>query len=109
MRRSVHPHDDVLVIPLCISNTNVRRILVDNGSSINIIYKEAFDRIAVRSVQVKPISIPLTDFIGIAIMPIGSVSLHNLRASSLFASPMRSNFLLSNNLYPTMQYLEDHA
>ena len=36
------PHDDSLVIMLTIEVFNTRRILVDNGSSIDIIYLSAF-------------------------------------------------------------------
>ena len=33
-----HPHDDVLVISLLIANFNTRWVLIDNGSSANILY-----------------------------------------------------------------------
>ena len=36
------PHDDPLVIMLTIEGFNTRRILVDNGSSTNIIYYPLF-------------------------------------------------------------------
>lgn len=36
------PHDDPLVIMLRIEGFNTKRILVDNGSSANIIYLFAF-------------------------------------------------------------------
>ena len=36
-RRLHHPHDDALVISLSIANFNIRRVLVDNGSSANIL------------------------------------------------------------------------
>ena len=36
------PHDDPLVIMLMIEGFNTRRVLVDNGSSADIIYLSAF-------------------------------------------------------------------
>ena len=33
-----HPHDDALVVSMTIANFKVRRILVDNGSSADILY-----------------------------------------------------------------------
>ena len=35
------PHNDPLVIMLMIEGFNIRRVLVDNGSSIDIIYLSA--------------------------------------------------------------------
>ena len=39
------PHNDSLVIMLPIEGFNTKRILVDNGSSIDIIYLPAFQQL----------------------------------------------------------------
>ena len=41
-RRLHHPHDDALVVNLRVGDYNVRRMLVDNGSSADILYYPAF-------------------------------------------------------------------
>ena len=39
------PHNDLLVIMLNIERFNIKRILVDNGSSADIIYLPAFQQL----------------------------------------------------------------
>ena len=41
-RRLYHPHDDALVVNLRVGDYNVHRMLVDNGSSADILYYPAF-------------------------------------------------------------------
>ena len=41
-RRLHHPYDDALVISIRIGDYNVHRVLVDNGSSVDILYYPAF-------------------------------------------------------------------
>ena len=41
-RRLYHHHDDVIVINLMIANYTTRTVLVDNKSSVNILYYPAF-------------------------------------------------------------------
>ena len=41
-RRLHHSHDDALVVSLRVGDYNVHRMLVDNGSSVDILYYPAF-------------------------------------------------------------------
>ena len=41
-RRLHHPHDDALVVSIRIENYNMHRVLIDNGSSADILYYLAF-------------------------------------------------------------------
>ena len=41
-RQLHHPHDNALVVSLSIASFNTRQVLVDNGSSTNIVYYLAF-------------------------------------------------------------------
>ena len=44
-RRLYHPHDDALVVSVRVGDYNVHRMLVDNGSSADILYYPAFQQI----------------------------------------------------------------
>ena len=41
-RKVVHPHDDALVVTLEIAGYSTRCVLIDNGSSVDIIYLTTF-------------------------------------------------------------------
>ena len=41
-RRLHHPHDNVLVISIQVGDYNMHRVLVNNGSSADILYYPAF-------------------------------------------------------------------
>lgn len=38
-----YPHDDVMVIIAMIGNYNIQRILIDTGSSVDILYATTYD------------------------------------------------------------------
>ena len=42
-----HPHDDPLVIRAIMANKTVHRVLIDNGSSADIIFTSAFDKMGI--------------------------------------------------------------
>ena len=41
-RRLHHPHDNAIVVSLWVEEYNMHRVLVDNGSSADILYYPAF-------------------------------------------------------------------
>ena len=43
-RRLHHPHDDALVFSVWVGDYNVHRMLVDNGSSADILYYPVFQQ-----------------------------------------------------------------
>ena len=54
-----HPHCDALVIKAMIANDNIHMILVDNGSSLDILYYQAFERMGLKVSNLKPSPNPL--------------------------------------------------
>ena len=61
-RRLYHPHDDALVISIRVGDYNMHRMLVDNGSSANILYYPAFQQMRIGREQLIPTNAPFIDF-----------------------------------------------
>ncbi|KAM6569259.1 hypothetical protein CsatB_017244 [Cannabis sativa] len=69
------PHHDPLIIETPIANKVVIRILVDNGSSMNLLFKEAFMAIGLTDRDLSPSGSQLTGFNGTMLIPMGKVRL----------------------------------
>jgi hypothetical protein len=69
------PHTDALVVTLKIANYQTRRILVDTGSSADILFKSAFDYMGVPLEKVVPVTYHLQGFAGKKVLPLGSIDL----------------------------------
>ena len=69
------PHNDPLVIMLTIEGFNTKRILVDNGSSADIIYLPAFQQLKLDPKRLRPFDSPLVSFSGDRVYPRGIVTL----------------------------------
>ena len=69
------PHNDLLVIMLNIEGFNTKRILVDNGSSANIIYLPIFQQLKLDPKRLRPFESPLVSFSGDRVYPRGIVTL----------------------------------
>ena len=69
------PHNDPLVIMLNIEGFNTKRILVDNGSSADIIYLPAFQQLKLDPKRLRPFESPLVNFSGDRVYPRGIVTL----------------------------------
>ncbi|XP_010243816.1 PREDICTED: uncharacterized protein LOC104587791 [Nelumbo nucifera] len=69
------PHDDALVVSAVISNFVVKRILVDSGSSTNILFYEAFEKMKIAPKRLQPVDAPLVSFFGGIVKPEGKISL----------------------------------
>ena len=70
-----HPHDDPLVIRAIMANKTVYRVLIDNGSSEDIIFQSAFDKIGIGREKLEPVSAHLLAFSGENVLPLGSTQL----------------------------------
>ena len=62
-----HPHDDAIVITLLVADYSTRRVLVDNGSSADILYYPAFQQMNLGWEQLRPVYSPLVGFGGMKV------------------------------------------
>ena len=70
-----HPHDDAIVITLLIADYTTRRMLVDNGSSVDILYYSAFQQIRLGRDQLRLVCSPLVGFRGMKVQLVGIITL----------------------------------
>ena len=70
-----HPHDYPLVIKTIVANKTIHRVLVDNGSSADIIFTSAFDKMVIGREKLEPVNACLRGFLGERVLPLKSVQL----------------------------------
>ena len=70
-----HPHDDPFVMKIIVANKTVHRVLVDNGSSVDIIFASAFEKMGIGREKLEPVNAYLRGFSGEILLPLGSVQL----------------------------------
>ena len=70
-----HPHDDPLVIRAIVANKTVHRVLIDNGSSADIIFASTFDKMGIGREKLELVSAHLLGFSGEKVLPLGSTQL----------------------------------
>ncbi|CAL9024966.1 unnamed protein product [Prunus brigantina] len=71
----IYPHDDPMIIRAEIADYDVGRVLIDIGSSVNVIFADAFRGLGVADSMVNRQITPLLSFSGDLVQPVGSVSL----------------------------------
>ena len=70
-----HPHDDPLVIKAVVANKTIHRVLVDNGSSVDIIFASAFDKMGIGREKLELVNACLRGFSGERVLPLGLIQL----------------------------------
>ena len=91
-----HPHNDPLVITTTIGNMNVHHTLVDNGSSVDILYLAVYEQMGLGLHQLPPTPTPtpLYGFIGDNLTPVGSIKLPMTVGTYPRISTVMANFLV---------------
>ena len=73
-----HSYDDALVVGICVGDYNMYRVLVDNGSSADILYYPAFQQMRIDRGRFIPTNAPLVGFGGTRVFSLGAVRSHYL-------------------------------
>ncbi|XP_057761514.1 uncharacterized protein LOC130981815 [Arachis stenosperma] len=70
-------HNDPMVITIILANANLHRTLIDQGSSAEILFKTAFNKLSLEEKELKAYSNSLFGLGDTPVQPLGYVSLHN--------------------------------
>lgn len=70
-----HPHEDTLDISLSIADFNNQRVLVDNGSSADILYYPALQQMMINRERLLPSNTPLVGFDGTKVFLVRTITL----------------------------------
>jgi hypothetical protein len=93
-RRIHHPHDDALVVTLEIVGYATRQVLIDNGSSVDIIYLPAFQQMKIDKSKLLPFDTPLIEFVGSIVYPQGVVTLQVIVGTYPLQATRKVDFLM---------------
>ena len=72
---TIQPHDDALVITLQIGGYDVKRVMVDQGIAVEIMYPNLYKGLNLKAEDLTPYSSPLVSFEGKIIIPKSQVRL----------------------------------
>ncbi|KAK3021299.1 hypothetical protein RJ639_046870 [Escallonia herrerae] len=89
------PHDDPLVVTLRVGNFDMKRILVDNGSSAEVLFYEAFQKMNIPPDRLRKIDMPLYGFSNHPVVCEGIIEL-----PVTVGAPLTQAKLMPNNIKP---------
>ncbi|XP_058181303.1 uncharacterized protein LOC131299740 [Rhododendron vialii] len=69
------PHSDALVVTIQIGVHDVKRVLIDQGSSAEVMYYDLFKKLDLPKLALQPAEIPLIGFNGASVWPLGRIFL----------------------------------
>ena len=72
---TIQPHDDTLVITLRIGGYDVKRVLVDQGSAVKVMYPDLYKGLKLRPEDLTVYDSPLVSFEGKIVIPKGQIRL----------------------------------
>ncbi|KAM1799675.1 hypothetical protein ACFX12_033583 [Malus domestica] len=95
-RSIIYHHNDPLIVEAHIANFDVKRILIDTGASVNIMFAEAFKALNVAEHLLDRLISPLISFSGDIVQPLGSIHLPLTIGTGPYTTIITTNFLVVN-------------
>ena len=72
---TIQPHDDALVVTLRIGRYDVKRVMIDQGSVVDIMYPDLYKGLGLKPENLAAYSSPLVSFEGRMVIPKGQIRL----------------------------------
>ena len=72
---TIQPHDDALVVILKIGGYDVKRVMIDQGNTADIMYPDLYKGLGLKPKNLVPYSSPLVSFEGKMVIPKGQIRL----------------------------------
>ena len=71
--RTIQPHDDALVVTLRIGDYDIKRVMVDQGSGVKIMYLNLYNGLGLKLEDLTTYDSPLVSFDGKVVIPKGQI------------------------------------
>ena len=92
---TIQPHDNALVITLRVEGYDMKRVIVDQGNAVEIMYPDLYKWLNLKAEDLTPYSSPLVRFEGKIIIPKGQV-----RSPVQTGSEVEVDFIVVNAYSP---------
>ena len=69
------PHNDTLVVTLRIGNYDVQRVLIDQGSFVEVMYQDLYEKLGLGEAELSSFTTPIFGFSGEPTVPLGKTML----------------------------------
>ncbi|GAV73726.1 hypothetical protein CFOL_v3_17209, partial [Cephalotus follicularis] len=94
------PHYDPVVVTLLVELFTMKRILIDSGSSTDILYKHVFDHLRIPTDQLKLVKTLLVGFAGEMVHPLGSIDMFVVAGTAPRQTQVQMTFLVVDTPSP---------
>ena len=101
----LYPHEDALVIKAIVASKEFQRILVDTGSSVNILFKSTLDEMGIVDLKLEQTNTSLKGFRGGRLTPMGIIELPITVGSKPFEKTVMLDFVLVEEKSPYQMIL----